>query len=45
MKNPVDLNRYGISEVKEIYYNLSYDELFKHETDPKLEGYEKGFQK
>ncbi len=38
-----DLSRYGIKDVKEVYYNLSYDELFKHETNPSLEGYEKGF--
>ncbi len=39
----VNLEQYGITDVKEVYYNLSYDELFKHETDPNLEGYEKGF--
>lgn len=38
----VDLSQYGINDVDEIYYNLSYDELFKHETDPALEGYESG---
>ena len=38
-----DLNSYGLENVGEIFYNLSYDELFKHETDPSLEGYEKGF--
>ena len=38
----LDLSIYGITEVNEVYYNLSYDELFKHETDPSLEGYEKG---
>mgnify|MGYP001469467034 CR=1 FL=1 len=38
----VDLSQYGINDVNEIYYNLSYDELFKHETDPALEGYESG---
>jgi phosphoenolpyruvate carboxykinase (ATP) len=37
-----DLKNYGITDVKEIFYNLSYDELYKHETDPALEGYEKG---
>lgn len=41
MKKP-DLSIYGIKDVKEIYHNLSYDELFKHETNPSLEGYEKG---
>ncbi len=38
-----DLASYGINEVEEIYYNLSYDELYEHETDTKLEGYEKGY--
>jgi len=27
----------------EVFYNLSYDELYKHETDPSLEGFEKAF--
>jgi len=36
------LQSYGINNVKEIYYNPSYDILFEHETDPKLEGFEKG---
>lgn len=36
------LQSYGITNVKEIYYNPSYEMLFEHETDPKLEGYEKG---
>jgi phosphoenolpyruvate carboxykinase (ATP) len=39
-----DLSKYGITDVKEIYYNPSYDELFKHETDPSLKGYERGFE-
>jgi len=38
-----DLASYGITDVKELFYNLSYDELFKHETDPSLEGFEKGY--
>ena len=42
--NRIDLSQYGISDVEKIYYNLSYDELFKHETDEKLVGYEKGFE-
>lgn len=32
----------GITQWKNLSYNLSYDELFNHETDPSLEGYEKG---
>ncbi len=39
----LDLSQYGISDVKEIYHNLSYDELYKHELDEKLEGFEKGY--
>jgi phosphoenolpyruvate carboxykinase (ATP) len=39
----VDLAQYGLAHVKEVYYNLSYDELYEHETNPALEGYEKGF--
>ncbi len=38
----IDISKYGISDVKEIVYNPSYDVLFKDETDPSLEGYEKG---
>lgn len=41
MKKP-DLGKYGIKDVKEVFYNLSYEELFIHEMDPSLEGYEKG---
>ena len=37
------LKSYGLDQVEEIYYNLSYDELFKHETNPDLKGFEKGF--
>ncbi|MCC6759471.1 MAG: phosphoenolpyruvate carboxykinase (ATP) [Candidatus Omnitrophica bacterium] len=36
------LDKAGIKEHKELYYNLSYSELFKHETDARLEGYERG---
>ncbi|MFP4059720.1 MAG: phosphoenolpyruvate carboxykinase (ATP) [Bacteroidota bacterium] len=39
----IDLSIYGITDVKEIYYNPSHETLFKHETDPALEGLEKGF--
>ena len=38
----IDLAKYGITGVKEILHNPSYEELFKEETDPALEGYEKG---
>ena len=38
----IDLSVYGITGAKEIVYNPSYEELFKAETDPALEGFEKG---
>ncbi|HLD70199.1 MAG TPA: phosphoenolpyruvate carboxykinase (ATP) [Candidatus Omnitrophota bacterium] len=40
--NKLDLDKLGIVKSREIYRNLSYDELFQHETDPALTGYEKG---
>jgi len=39
----LDLSVYGIEDAEEFYYNPSFDELYKHETDPSLEGYEKGY--
>ncbi|MBO5879712.1 MAG: phosphoenolpyruvate carboxykinase (ATP), partial [Clostridia bacterium] len=41
MKN-LDLSIYGISSTTEVVHNPSYEELFKAETDPSLEGFEKG---
>lgn len=41
MKN-IDLEKYGITGTTEVVYNPSYEELFKEETKPELEGYEKG---
>lgn len=38
----LNLDKIGITKAKELYYNLSYDELFKYETDPSLQGYERG---
>ena len=38
-----DLEKYGIIDVREVYYNLSFDELFRHETNQDLQGYERGF--
>ena len=38
----LNLNEIGIKDPVQLYYNLSYEELFQHETDPSLEGYEKG---
>lgn len=37
-----ELKNYGIYDVKEIYHNISYDDLFIHETSESLEGFEKG---
>jgi phosphoenolpyruvate carboxykinase (ATP) len=38
----VDLSKYGITGVTEVVYNPSYDKLFEEETDPSLEGFDKG---
>ncbi len=38
----LDLSQYGIKDVKNIIHNPSYEELYKDETNPNLEGYEKG---
>lgn len=38
----VDLSQYGITGVKEIVYNPSFEMLFEEETKPGLEGFEKG---
>ena len=38
----IDLSKYGINGVKEVVHNPSYEELFVAETDPTLEGFEKG---
>lgn len=37
-----DLNSYGITDVKELFYNLSYDELHEHEIHPENEGFAQG---
>lgn len=41
MKIP-DLSVYGITGVKEVYYNPTFELLYKHETDESLQGFEKG---
>ena len=38
----LDLSKYGITDVKEILHNPSYDVLYADETQAGLEGYEKG---
>ncbi len=37
------LEKYGITSWKEIFYNLSYEELYDHEMDPSLTGFDKGY--
>lgn len=43
-KSPIDLSNLGINNTAEIIYNPSYECLFMEETNPTLEGFEKGFQ-
>ncbi len=38
----IDLTKYGITDVKEIVHNPSYEVLFAEETKAELEGFEKG---
>jgi phosphoenolpyruvate carboxykinase (ATP) len=42
MITPNDLIKYGITDIKEIVYNPSYNTLFAEETKPGLSKYEKG---
>lgn len=42
MTQNLDLSQYGINNVTEVVYNPSYEQLFEEETNPNLEGYEKG---
>ncbi len=41
-KIKADLASYGITNVNEIFHNISYEDLYEHETDPALEGFAKG---
>ena len=36
------LKALSIGQIVQLYYNSSFDELFALETDPQLQGYEKG---
>ena len=38
----LDLSKYGITNVKEILHNPSYDQFYEEELKPGLEGFEKG---
>lgn len=42
-ENLPDLTKYGIVNANQIIYNPSYDDLYNFETDPSLEGFEKGY--
>ena len=37
-----DINQLGITNIKELIYNPSYDDLFKYELSSELVGFEKG---
>jgi phosphoenolpyruvate carboxykinase (ATP) len=38
-----ELAQYGINDVRKIFHNSSYEELYQDETAAGLEGFEKGF--
>ena len=38
----IDLRKYGITGVKEVLYNPTYEVLYNEETKPELEGFDKG---
>ena len=38
----LDLSKYGITGVKEVFYNPTYEVLFNHEMNPELTGFDKG---
>ncbi|MBQ8502246.1 MAG: phosphoenolpyruvate carboxykinase (ATP), partial [Bacteroides sp.] len=38
----LDLSKYGITGVKEVLHNPSYEQLFEEETKAGLEGFEVG---
>lgn len=38
----LNLESIGIPSWEALYHNLSYDELFEHETNPALEGFDRG---
>jgi len=42
MKSKKILDQYGITDVKELIHNPSYEQLFAEETSPATEGYERG---
>ncbi|MBP5224297.1 MAG: phosphoenolpyruvate carboxykinase (ATP), partial [Lachnospiraceae bacterium] len=38
----IDFAKYGIENVGKVFYNLSYEQLFRDELNPDLEGFDKG---
>ena len=40
----IDFEKYGISGVKDVIYNPSYELLYKDEMNPALEGFDKGVE-
>lgn len=42
--NKLKLEQYGIHGVSEVVYNPSYEQLYKEEFDPSLEGFEVGIE-
>ena len=42
MSQNIDLSPYGITDVREIVHNPSYEQLFEEELREDLEGYERG---
>ncbi len=38
----IDLEQYGINGVEQVYYNLAYEDLYEHEMNPELNGFERG---
>ncbi|GAB1372618.1 phosphoenolpyruvate carboxykinase (ATP) [Candidatus Kapaibacterium sp.] len=43
LSEQLNLSKLGINDVQEIFYNLSYEELYQHETNSSLEGFERGY--
>lgn len=43
LSEQLNLIKLGINDVQEIFYNLSYEELYQHETNSSLEGFERGY--
>jgi phosphoenolpyruvate carboxykinase (ATP) len=40
----IDVTKYGISNLKKIIRNPSYDEIYDFETNERLEGFEKSYR-